>query len=268
MCINAIRCESRDLQPLPCGRCPECKMQMIHGWAFRLMQEEKKSDSSLFITLTYATKNVSLSRRGGVQSLRKRDLQLFFKRLRRAHTKSSESRAIKYLACGEYGGRTKRPHYHIILFNSQIEKIEPAWGLGSIHYGDVTPASCYYTLKYVMKSYGKNYYRKLGIEKEFRVMSKQLGMSYVNNQKIQKWHKADVANRLYLNLTDGKKIAMPRYYKDKLFNEQEREIAAFAGLIRCRVKQDLDTRTHEEKGQAILAAFFRLEFENKLRNSV
>lgn len=242
-------------------------MQLIHGWAFRLMQEERKADSSLFITLTYATKNVPITRRGN-QSLWKRDLQLFFKRLRKAHSESHKIRSIRYLACGEYGGRTRRPHYHIILFNSQVEKIQPAWGLGSVHYGLVSDASIYYTLKYVMKNYGRRYYKKLGIEKEFRVMSKRLGLCYAENKQIQRWHKADIANRMYLNLTDGKKIAMPRYYKDKLYDEEEREIAIYAGLLRCREKQDRDTRSEKEIAEAKLAAFLRVEFESKLRSVV
>lgn len=243
-------------------------MQMVHGWSFRLMQEDKVSDSSLFVTLTYAPKNVSISRRCGLQSLRKRHLQLFFKRLRKAHPTGGKSRALKYLACGEYGGRSKRPHYHIIIFNAQIEKIEPAWGMGHVHYGVVNDASCYYTLKYVMKSYGKKWYQKKGIESEFRVMSKKLGIAYAENKKFQKWHNADVPNRMYLNLTDGKKIAMPRYYKDKLYDEESREVAVYAGLIRCREKADLDKRTHEQKGEAILADFFAQQFESKSRCTV
>lgn len=37
-----------------------------------------------------------------------------------------------------------------------------------------------------------------------------------------KWHKSDLENRMYLNLEDGRKIAMPRYYKDKIYSDVER----------------------------------------------
>ena len=40
----------------------------------------------------------------------KEDLQRFFKRLRKAGFK------FRYVASGEYGDRTKRPHFHIALF--------------------------------------------------------------------------------------------------------------------------------------------------------
>jgi len=264
MCINPLRMESRDYQPVPCGKCPECKKRLVHGWAFRLMQEERKADSSLFITLTYDTAHVPITRRG-LLSLRKRHLQLFFKRLRKAYSKSAKIPSIRYFACGEYGGRTKRPHYHLILFNADIPQIECAWRLGSIYYGDVNDASIYYVLKYVMKRYGSKFKRK---EPEFRCMSKGIGLQYVVNKKFQAWHKADIANRMYCNLPGGKKIGMPRYYKDKLFSAEDREVAAYAGLQIARDRADKDTRTHEQRGEALLAAFFAMEFENKLRCTV
>jgi len=36
---------------------------------------------------------------------------------------------------------------------------------------------------------------------------------------MKKWHKSDLENRMYVNLEDGKKIAMPRYYKDKIYTK-------------------------------------------------
>lgn len=36
------------------------------------------------------------------------------------------------------------------------------------------------------------------------------------------WHKNDLLNRMYLTVADGKKVSMPRYYKDKIYNREER----------------------------------------------
>lgn len=44
---------------------------------------------------------------------------------------------------------------------------------------------------------------------------------------MQNWHKADLENRMYVNIDGGKKIAMPRYYKQKIYDETERKRAAF-----------------------------------------
>lgn len=154
--------------PVPCGRCPKCVARRTSGWSFRLMQEDRVSDSSLFITLTYDTDSVPFTK-NGFMDLRKRDLQLFFKRLRKLTADQSRKinhqrlanrkngllydKPIKYYAVGEYGGKTKRPHYHIILFNANVELIQKAWPQGQIHYGNVTGASVGYTMKYISKKW-------------------------------------------------------------------------------------------------------------------
>lgn len=38
---------------------------------------------------------------------------------------------------------------------------------------------------------------------------------------MRNWHHADLLNRMYCNLPDGKKISMPRYYKLKLYTDGE-----------------------------------------------
>ncbi|QCS37348.1 replication initiation protein [Tortoise microvirus 89] len=46
-----------------------------------------------------------------------------------------------------------------------------------------------------------------------------------------KWHKSDLENRMYCQVEGNKKIAMPRYYKDKIYTELERERIAFFAKI-------------------------------------
>lgn len=201
---------------IPCGKCINCKKRRISAWSFRLMEEDKKSSSSLFITLTYDTMNVPLTQKG-YMDLNKRHLQLFFKRLRKRNGEK-----IKYYACGEYGGQTDRPHYHIILFNADIESIQPAWNMGQVHYGKVGEASVGYTLKYICKQSKIPKHRNDDRTKEFALMSKGLGKNYINSKMID-WHKADLTNRMYVNLKDGKKATMPRYYKEKMYTDEEKQ---------------------------------------------
>lgn len=37
------------------------------------------------------------------------------------------------------------------------------------------------------------------------------------------WHQADQNTRMYCNIEGGKKIAMPRYYKNKIYTDEQRE---------------------------------------------
>lgn len=217
--------------PVPCGKCPACLSRRVSGWSFRLIQEDKHAESSHFITLTYDTSHVHITR-NGFMSLCKRDLQLFFKRLRKNHSGNGTS-GIKYYAVGEYGGRTRRPHYHIILFNSKVELIQPSWQKGQVHYGQVSGASVGYTLKYMTKP-KKWQHKNDDREPEFSIMSKGLGASYLT-EKMVEWHKADLEQRMYCNI-DGKKIAMPRYYKNKIYDERER--AKISSAQRQQMNED------------------------------
>lgn len=49
---------------VPCGKCLSCKKKRVNQWAFRLMQERKVSYSAYFVTLTYNTDYVPITKRG------------------------------------------------------------------------------------------------------------------------------------------------------------------------------------------------------------
>jgi hypothetical protein len=208
------------------------------GWSFRLVKEGQRSKNALFVTLTYNDEHIKRSK-NNFKNLDKKDLQKFFKRLRKLTDEK-----IKYYAVGEYGTQTMRPHYHIILFNSSPEIIQRAWNLdnkviGNIYLGSVNEASIGYTLKYMCKGGKIPQHKNDDRQKEFSIMSKGLGSNYLTSQMID-WHKADIEKRMYVPMMDNKKIAMPRYYKDKIYNEMEKQKVANA------IKQMLENQTNDE----------------------
>lgn len=173
-------------------------------------------------------------------TLDKTDVQKFMKRLRKSGQKN-----IKYYAVGEYGGDTMRPHYHIIILNLDLELFvgkqinnqiklgnipldgrvymwPNTWPQGYVTIGTCTIASVGYTLKYVTKDKVIPIHKRDDREKEFSLMSKGMGLSYVTDEMI-KWHRNDLKGRMYIPLKDGKKISMPRYYKKHFYSESERE---------------------------------------------
>ncbi|AXH74468.1 MAG: replication initiator protein [Microviridae sp.] len=245
MCYRPRYFKSKDAT-FPCGICPKCKARHVSAWSFRLLQELRVCSSAHFITLTYDQSNVPTDFFGNL-NLSKRDLQLFFKRLRKAQ-KSALS--VKYFAVGEYGGNTRRPHYHIILFNAKLELVERCWENGEIHNGKdgVTGASIGYCLKYILKHKHKRCpFGDSSMQPEFALMSKGLGASYLT-ESMANWHVADLVNRMYCNLTDGKKISMPRYYKDRLYYENERSAIreAFEISIDKEINEKLSKQTLRE----------------------
>lgn len=183
MCMSPLILKNRnkltgDSIPVPCGKCPDCLKKLVSSWSFRLMQEDKNPDtiSAMFVTLTYDTLHVPITR-NGFMSLNKRDFQLFMKRLRKG---TVEGIRLKYFAVGEYGGKTRRPHYHLILFNSSPTAVATAWQLGQCHFGQVTGASIGYTLKYMLKGNWKPKHTNDDRAPQFRLMSKS-DWSFLSN---------------------------------------------------------------------------------------
>lgn len=151
---------------------------------------------------------------------------------------------IKYFAVGEYGTEKMRPHYHMIIFNAPLECLIPInwvdqiqqgnieldgkchmpaldWPHGTMTIGRLTPASAAYTMKYISKKGKIPLHQNDDRFPEFSLMSKGLGEKYLNPLQ-KRWHKTDKVNRLYVVTEDGKKISMPRYYKDKLYTQGEK----------------------------------------------
>ncbi len=234
--------------PFPCGKCPACVRRRVSGWAFRLNKQSEQSNSAHFVTLTYNDEHIKKTK-NGFETLVKKDVQDFFKRLRKL-TKQK----ISYYAVGEYGDTGERPHYHIILFNANPKLVENAWKLnditlGNVHFGDVGDASVGYTLKYISKDKKIPQFNGDDRQKEFALMSKGLGAGYLT-QNMVKWHtKGNIENKVYLPLKDGKKAAMPRYYKDKLWP----------------VKDDDSEESYKNKGQKFrIGVFMRAESQKQV----
>lgn len=176
-------------------------------------------------------------------TLVKADVQKFMKRLRKSQ---KGGKPLKYYLCGEYGGRFKRPHYHVILFNANLDSLIgkdyakahfkglvpldgkipfecPSWTYGQVTVGQVTEASVGYTLKYISKQKQIPAHRNDDRLPEFSLMSKGMGKNYLTPAMI-KWHKDDLLDRQFVNLPDGKKVSMPRYYKQKIYTEEEQAL--------------------------------------------
>lgn len=257
MCYSKIYLKDLDIS-VPCGKCPPCTAKIVSQWSFRLMQEEKVCDSCVFLTLTYDTKHVPITKKG-FMSLHKPDweyriakkgkrkgeivrsqvdchLQQFFKRLRKSQF-GNKAGNIKYFAVGEYGSKYMRPHYHAIIFNAKLELLQDAWQYGELYYGmNVSEAAVGYTLKYMSKPSKIPLHKNDDRVKEFRLMSKGLGEAYINQKTIQ-YHN-DHYEHMHLTLPDGKKIGMPRYYKQKIYEEYNRIIFGKLGFQRMQEQKN------------------------------
>lgn len=200
---------------VPCGKCIVCRRNRAAEWAARVIHELSCWDRSCFITLTYSDSCVPFSP-NGLMTLCKDHYQKFIKRLR----KRVESK-LKYFLVGEYGSRTKRPHYHLVLFGWSPELndivrlnddyftcsfLTDIWTEGFVQVGSTTPDSVHYVTGYMLKD---NVIPNLGDRvRPFLAVSRGLGINYLNN------HKEDV-KKLSVKVR-GQTSPVPRYYVKKL----------------------------------------------------
>lgn len=208
LCSHPITLKTGEV--VPCGKCPICKANERQEWVFRLKQEAKVSNYSLFITLTYDDEHVP----DGL-NVNKRDVQLFLKRLR----KNFASGELRYYIVSEYGDHTFRPHYHGLLFFRDkplneaklFDIITNSWQNGFCKYGKVELASIVYCTKYCLKK-GITPPGRLPV---FRLMSKMnggLGVTYIDSMGV--FH---VDTGTYnVAVDEGQRCRMPKYYKDLL----------------------------------------------------
>ena len=203
------------------------------------MHEAKMHEENSFITLTYSDQNLPEN-----NSLHKKDVKDFLKRLRDHLRYHHNGKKIRYFMCGEYGENFGRPHYHIILFGhdwddkkykftsdsrSRVytsETLDKIWGKGLTSTGNVTFESAAYVARYVMKKvtgkparehYGEIIDSNTGeINKikipEYNTMSLKPGIGATWFEKYKK----DVypSDQVIIR---NKQTKPPRYY-DKLFN--------------------------------------------------
>lgn len=186
------------------------------------MHESQMHKISSFISLTYNNQNIPK-----YNSLIPKDLTLFIKKLR----KKLYPKKIRYFACGEYGIKTKRPHYHSIIFGYWPEDVKyykqtnqkdnlytsdsltKIWGKGHVVIGSVTFESASYTASYVTKKItGEKSFSHYGLrEPEYGVMSRRpgLGKTWYEKYKKETWATDSIVIR-------GKEMGVPKYYQEQL----------------------------------------------------
>eukprot|EP00918_Siedleckia_nematoides_P067781 GHVU01147492.1.p1 GENE.GHVU01147492.1~~GHVU01147492.1.p1 ORF type:complete len:467 (+),score=16.97 GHVU01147492.1:1072-2472(+) len=216
---------------VPCGNCEICLSNRRAEWSFRLNEELRSALSACFVTITYDPENIPITK-AGQTTLNKRDVQLFLMRLRKQNSKkvvhyqnkkkvsytTNKQHPVRYYLVGEYGSNTLRPHYHAIIFNLNewtLKKIDEIWKNGFIHVGKVTPASIHYTTKYMINKNVEVQDR----QKPFQMMSKNPGIGSKYVERTKHWHKSNL--NFYGISPNGGKTALPRYYKEKIFNKYE-----------------------------------------------
>lgn len=141
-------------------------------------------------------------------TLEKRHLQLFFKRLRKL-------RKVRFLACGEYGEITYRPHYHAILYGIEYgdAAVQKAWPYGFAQTHVLRDEAIAYVAGYVSKKLGvveskvERVDRRTGevytYQPPFLEVSRRPGIGASARRFTNSWRRSAVV--------DGAEVPVPRY---------------------------------------------------------
>lgn len=222
--------------PVGCGQCLECRKQLASEWRIRLY-EELRVYNGLFVTFTIdADSCQKLVDEVGddANAVACRAVRLFCERYRKFRKVS-----VRHWLITEKGHtNTERVHLHGIIFFDRntdrdfiIELIQKFWSFGFTFIGDYcNEKSINYMTKYVTKidSDHKGFVGQI-------FCSPGIGSSYLTEYR-KSFHqfKGKETKDYYVN-SKGYKLALPIYYRNKLYNEHQREILWINRL-------DLDTR--------------------------
>lgn len=182
-----------------CGKCEVCRVEKSKQWTVKGYCESKMWKNATFLTLTYNNENLPEDRK-----LCRAHMQGFWKKLRYHLYKNTKKAAkidltiersnlqeleqnkleemfgrrknkkpIRMINCGEYGPKTKRPHYHAVVWNFKpadmrrfskdrrgywlytSAKINKIWGKGYVIIGNAETDTVAYVARYCTKKFNR-----------------------------------------------------------------------------------------------------------------
>lgn len=240
--------------PLNCGKCILCRRRERTDLMIRAAKEGLYHHFGCSITLTYETVPVD-------GSLDHTHIQQFFKKLRHHVPRFS------YLVAGEYGPKTLRPHYHVLLYGWDFPDrtwwrqshsgldlfrsplLEADWGHG---YAPLTPglseSAAAYVSSYVQKKALRlpetiDYDTGVVHKPEYAIWSRRpaLGKRYYDQFKDEIYSTDSI-------VVGGRVLRPPRYYDDLLAAEDpDRWEDIKDNRVLFAQRDDADTRPEHVK---------------------
>lgn len=149
----------------------------------------------------------------------------FMKSVRQRWKRDYNFEGIRFFGCGEYGSKSLRPHYHLIMFNFPIfdlqlykynngnplyvsEVLNSVWNKGYVVIGKVSPQSCGYVARY---NYKKQISKQniFGVPHEFVRMSRNPGIASMYFSK----HYEELVKSQFSVYFDGREYRNISYFK-------------------------------------------------------
>lgn len=284
---------------VPCQQCLGCRIDYSKHWADRIVMEQLISpkDSCWFITLTYDDPHLLTECMTGQSfeytvsgescviqgaTLVKEHVQLFMKRLRSYYKDKYNHDGIRFFLAGEYGELTRRPHYHLCVFNLPIfdlevyannfrgdvlynsDTIERIWNKGYVVIGELNWETAAYTARYVVKKFkgkqSEDFYNSVGgVLPEFTLSSRRPGIAAEYfNKEVERIYRHDCIQLPSSKDRDGH-TTVPRYFDKLLLNYLDDHPESDINLdkIKAERRANAEAQTYNRR---ILSGLFDREY--------
>ena len=230
--------------PVGCGKCIECKKQKARNWQVRLQEDIRVNKNAKFVTYTFSEHELQkldneikgLSGYARDNEICRLAVRRYTERWRKKYGKT-----LRHWLVTELGhANTERVHMHGIVWTDKVKDIGDIWKYGKIWIGEyVNAKTINYIVKYVNKvdQQHKTYNSKI-------FTSQGIGKEYVNRRDSKRnKYKKEKTIETY-KTREGVELALPVYYRNKIYNEDERERLWLEKLDKeeryvCGVKVDI-----------------------------
>jgi len=210
--------------PIGCKKCIECIKQKARDWRVRLLEEIQQHEHKAFITLTFSneafTKIAAKHKETGYEldnAVAKYAIRHWLENIR-----AKQKKSVKHWLTTEIGGnRYQKIHMHGIIFGTkkEVELAIEKWKYGFTWQGKYVTAK---TINYIIKYCTKADERHPGYI-PITLCSPGIGSGYEKSYNATKnTFRGGDTNELY-RTQSGIKTALPMYYRNKLYSEDERE---------------------------------------------
>lgn len=204
---------------VPCGLCIECLKRYHSEWRTRLMHEweymtKEQRNNSYFITLTFAPKYYDAPD-FDIYKCKKRFIDV----IRKKYGKSP-----RYWFITEMGELRGRWHLHGLIFdcNFDIYNLDKLWKYGIVDYSKIFDEKIGYCTSYINKYIDDIVFSRKHKQRVF--CSPGLGLAYcLDKYNIRYHHPAPGVLNPIMQNSSGYMFPLPRYYRGKIFTDDERE---------------------------------------------
>lgn len=210
--------------PVGCGKCMECRKQKANEWIVRLGEEIRERKNGKFVTLTFTNEVLQKVSKEVIgldgyeldNEIAKICVNRFRERWRKKYKKKPRMWLITELGTTS----TERIHLHGIIWTDQSkEEIEERWSYGHTWCGKwVNGDTIGYIVKYLSKGDIKH--------KEYKpkmFYSNGLGKGYTKRADAENNKFKGEETKTYYRDRQGFKRALPNYWRNKIYSDEERE---------------------------------------------